>query len=271
MFVTRLAPTPSGFLHKGNAVSFAFTTLLAKTINAKLLLRIDDIDSERVRPEYVNDIFNIIEWLNISIDIGPTSPNDFYQNWSQQSRLQLYTSAIQRLPQENIYACACSRKQLTSCRCFSHKEPENPTIKKAIKLKIDEALIRNWKEYFPQKNRVFRLEKSPINILLRATGLPSYQVASIMDDMLYNVTHIVRGADLIETTAFQHHLAKQLGFTSFQLLHFYHHPLLTDSFGNKLSKSAGNATPISLKNSGVSRSEIWEMAELWIKEIKMTP
>src|ERR1044072_3055513 len=115
MFRTRIAPTPSGYLHIGNAFSFLLTALHAKKRGASLLLRIDDIDDERKRPEYVNDIFTSLEWLGIEWNEGPSGPEDFELNWSQNRRLDIYKGILPRLREaEIIFACECSRKKLAS-------------------------------------------------------------------------------------------------------------------------------------------------------------
>ena len=91
---TRIAPTPSGFLHVGNAVSFLITYCLAKSENGKLLLRIDDLDRERYRKEYLEDIFYALDWLGIQYDEGPSSVADFDKYWSQHQRLSLYDDVL---------------------------------------------------------------------------------------------------------------------------------------------------------------------------------
>ena len=93
--ISRIAPTPSGYLHLGNAFNFLFTWLVCKKLNGKLSLRIDDLDQARMRSEYLEDIFRTIDWLGISIDEGPSGPDDHLSNYSQVHRLALYEEAIQ--------------------------------------------------------------------------------------------------------------------------------------------------------------------------------
>jgi glutamyl-tRNA synthetase len=108
---TRIAPTPSGFLHAGNAVNFLITHELARAARGTLLLRIDDLDAERARPEYLDDIFRSLEWLGIDWDEGPTGPEDFLRNWSQRSRIERYSELLLGLRKGgHLYACECSRK-----------------------------------------------------------------------------------------------------------------------------------------------------------------
>ena len=94
---TRIAPTPSGLLHEGNGISFLLTYALARAYEGQILLRIDDLDAERMRLAYLDDIFRTLDWLGIEWDEGPSSVADFQQNWSQHHRLDLYQNALDTL------------------------------------------------------------------------------------------------------------------------------------------------------------------------------
>ncbi|MEQ8535610.1 MAG: glutamate--tRNA ligase family protein, partial [Imperialibacter sp.] len=95
--ITRFAPTPSGFLHIGNIYSFLITWLLARKNNGQILLRIDDLDQERVRPEYVENIFRTLEWFGLDWDLGPSSVEQFEKEYSQLRRMEWYEAALQKL------------------------------------------------------------------------------------------------------------------------------------------------------------------------------
>ena len=115
---TRIAPTPSGYLHAGNAVNFLLTAELARLHGGSLLLRIDDLDAERARPEYLDDIFHSLEWLGIAWHEGPRDAADFQRNWSQRTRIGRYQVLLDQLRRGgHLYACTCSRKELPTCRC----------------------------------------------------------------------------------------------------------------------------------------------------------
>ena len=110
---TRLAPTPSGYLHLGNVVSFVTTAGLARKYGAKILLRMDDMDHDRVRPEYVQDIFDTLAYLKIPWDEGPRSVAESESNWSQRHRMPLYHEALLQLVDGGqVFACSCSRAEL---------------------------------------------------------------------------------------------------------------------------------------------------------------
>ena len=112
----RIAPTPSGFIHAGNAVNFILNAALAKSQpDGRILLRIDDIDADRKRPEYVEDIFRVLDWLGIEWDEGPQSPDDFEQHWSQHRRIGLYEDFLQKLAaRQLVFPCQKSRKELAA-------------------------------------------------------------------------------------------------------------------------------------------------------------
>ncbi len=121
---TRLAPTPSGFLHVGNALNFLLTEALAKRAGGTILLRIDDLDAERVRPEYVQDIFDSLHWLDISWQEGPRNPAELADRWSQHLRLARYHTLLGQLRELGaLYACDCTRQTVEHCKCVSRGLP----------------------------------------------------------------------------------------------------------------------------------------------------
>lgn len=221
----RLAPTPSGFLHAGNALNFILNWLAARLQpDAKLLLRIDDLDAERKRPEYVADIFDSLAWLGLDWDEGPKDAADFDAHWSQMQRLPLYVKGLEEVISAGMaYACARSRRELTG-----HYLPES----RNQNLPLDAADVA-WRALTPPE---FPL---PDFVLRRKDGLPAYQLASLVDDLHFGITHVIRGDDLRPSTSAQQWLAQQLGWANFQEIRFLHHPLIMDEQGEKLSKSAG--------------------------------
>ena len=224
----RLAPTPSGFLHAGNALNFTLHWLAVRLqLGAKLLLRIDDLDADRKRPEYVADIFESLHWLGLDWDEGPSDVADFDAHWSQTQRLSLYIKALVEIQNTGlVYACAKSRRDLVP---FGGHYP--PAFRDQ-NLSLDTPEVA-WRASTPPG---FSL---PDFIIRRRDGGPAYQLASVVDDLHFGVTHVIRGADLYPSTLAQQWLAQQLGWTDFQEIRFLHHPLLTDKWGEKLSKSAG--------------------------------
>src|SRR5690242_19755059 len=103
---TRIAPTPSGYLHLGNVFSFALTASLARKTGASTLLRIDDLDQQRIQPQYVQDIFDTLQFLDIPFDEGPKDIEEFDRSWSQLTRMPLYENALAQLKYSGqVFAC----------------------------------------------------------------------------------------------------------------------------------------------------------------------
>jgi glutamyl/glutaminyl-tRNA synthetase len=244
--ITRIAPTPSGYLHKGNIYNFLLNWLMARASGGKVVLRIDDADTERKRIEYVEDIFRVLDALELDWDIGPSGPDELESKWSQTFRMDLYHSLLQKLKNaEVIYACQCSRTKYAGenqhCRC---KHMELPL----------QDFSSAWKINIPRETKISVIDKEPklidINdfVVRKKDGRPSYSVASLADDLHFGVTHIVRGEDLFESTARQLYLDSLLPHPSFHQVRFWHHQLLRNEAGEKLSKSTGVQSFSILKN-----------------------
>ncbi|MEZ0538554.1 glutamate--tRNA ligase family protein [Fibrella arboris] len=224
----RLAPTPSGYLHLGNALNFVLTWLAARQRGARILLRIDDLDAARKRTEYVDDVFRTIDFLGLDYDLGPSSPTDFEANWSQHHRMARYVDTLERLRASGrVYACGLSRKELTTYGATYPAHGRNQH------LLLSEPGVA-WR---------FRAEGGGAGdfVVRRRDGLPAYQIASLTDDHDFGVTHLVRGNDLVDSTDRQRQLAEVLHWGGFLHAQVWHHPVLTDQAGNKLSKSAGRS------------------------------
>ena len=266
----RLAPTPSGYLHKGNAFSFVLTWLLVRQAGGQLLLRIDDADTARARPEYMEDIFSSLDWLGLDWDIGPSGPTDFINSYSQAIRFPVYLQLLEDLQhQGSLYACSCSRSQLRqqALKGLSGDSCRNRALSLA-----DPAYA--WRIKVPEQDICFQ-ERGvgtrclPLAahmgdfVVKRKGGLPAYQLASLSDDLYWGINVIVRGEDLLYSTAAQVYLAqllaaqagesgRQQAAEQFVSATFLHHPLLLDEKGEKLSKSTGSTSLKNLREAGGS-------------------
>lgn len=235
--ITRLAPTPSGFLHKGNIFNFLLNWLWARANGGAVLLRIDDADTERKRKEYVEDIFFVLQQLGMDWDIGPSGPEDFEKNWSQVHREKYYFETLKHLTATgNVYTCCCSRTNFTgeenNCAC-REKSFSPDTINSASKIHAG-----NIKPVSINGNPSAEIIIQDF-VVRKKDGKPAYPVTSLTDDKLFGVTHIARGEDLLESTARQLLLDSLLPNPGFHQVVFKHHPLISDEAGIKLSKSAG--------------------------------
>jgi glutamyl/glutaminyl-tRNA synthetase len=227
IYKTRIAPTPSGYLHEGNLFNALLTWTLARRAGGTVLLRIDDLDSVRVRPEFVADIFRTLNALDIDWDEGPEGPDELASTWSQHHRLEAYRSAIKELLDEDLlFACNCSRSQI---RDISGSLRYPGTC-------VDRGLTLDT----PDVN--LRIKDSsaaiPYAIIRQKNMLPSYMIASVVDDVLFGVTHIVRGQDLAPSSATQTSLAHRIPtLSTFCNVDIHHHPLIKGVEGEKLSKT----------------------------------
>ena len=321
-FKTRIAPTPSGFLHLGNGAAFVATWVLARVNAGKIMLRIDDLDAERMRPEYVEDIFKTLDWLGLDWDEGPFSVEDFSQNWSQHLRLDFYEKALSDLQKTgDLYVCNCSRKDIklrsknglypNTCRenrllndeQTSARLETAPTLmpntawrivvedNKSVHfnnfekigllsingiLREKEDILSNFEQQTSARFQTSPTLTSPtltaINlsqtmgdfIVRQKNGFPSYQLASLVDDTLHNINFVVRGEDLLNSTAAQIFLAERLNKADFSMTNFWHHPLITDADGAKLSKSEGAASLLDVKRRNDSAAIVVKQAATWL-------
>jgi glutamyl-tRNA synthetase len=256
---TRIAPTPSGFLHVGNILSFSLTAALARKHDAKILLRVDDLDRARVMPEYLTDIFDTLQFLEIPWDEGPANATDFEANFSQVHRMQLYKDALEQLVSGGfVFACTCSRKQLNeavSCTCFNKQIPlSTPDASWRLHTNDTVLKVKNYNSETVQTQLPAQIENF---VVRKKDGFPAYQLTSLIDDLFYGVDLIVRGDDLWVSTLAQIQLAVLLDKPAFNDIVFYHHSLLLDEPGKKLSKSAGSTSVRYLRQEGKSAAEVF--------------
>lgn len=270
---SRLAPTPSGFLHIGNAFSFVVTALATRAQQGRLLLRIDDMDQGRKRPEYVEDIFRSLDWLGIECEEGPTGPDHFEAEFSQRHRLERYREAFQQLRKGPfLYECWCSRKELqaqlrsgvNTCPCQRSiaLKKEGPSSWK-VKTRSEEPV--RWEDGY-MGVQAHALHKSMPNFIIqKKDGMPAYQLCSLVDDLHFGITYIVRGEDLLPSTAAQLWLAQLLSESSFAHIQFVHHPLLRDKKANKLSKSEGALSLKSIRGKWKDPAPLYRLFSRWLE------
>lgn len=248
MIRTRIAPTPSGLLHLGNAWSFTLTWLAARsgrnTPTGHVRLRIDDLDAARVQDAYLEDIFASLRWLGIDWDSGPRDAAEFRAAHSQRLRLERYRAAAETLRERGrVYACACSRAQIKlsgpvypgTCRVrgLEFGQPDH-----AVRFRLPAGPVR----VRDAAGGAFTLHPARDLgdcVVIRRDGEPAYQLASVVDDAEHGVNFVVRGLDLMPSTGAQAALAAALGLAAFGQARFWHHALVLGENGEKLSKSAG--------------------------------
>jgi glutamyl-Q tRNA(Asp) synthetase len=237
MYVGRFAPSPTGPLHFGSLVAALASWLDARSARGRWLLRIEDLDAPRTQPGAVDDILRGLERLGLTWD-GPV----IYQSL----RGARYEAALQRL-QTHTYWCGCTRREIAdsalglaadgaqiypgTCRngLPSGKAP------RALRVRTDRRPI-SFEDRVQGAQQQSVEELAGDFVLYRADGQFAYQLAVVVDDAEQGVTDLVRGADLIDSTARQLHLQRLLGYPAPRYLHV---PVAVNAFGEKLSKQTG--------------------------------
>jgi glutamyl-Q tRNA(Asp) synthetase len=231
-YIGRFAPSPSGPLHFGSLVAALASYLDAKAHGGTWLVRIEDVDETRCKPEHADDILRTLAAFGL--------------NWGgevmvQSQRKPAYEQALARLSKAHItYACTCSRKEIADS-AMGIEGPIYPGTCRALNLPSENNAIRVLTSNEPihfidgvQGEMSQRIESDIGDFVIkRRDGLFAYQLAVVVDDAAQGVTHVVRGADLLDSTARQIYLQQRLGFTTPQYLHV---PIVTNDIGQKLSK-----------------------------------
>ncbi len=265
--IGRLAPSPTGLLHLGNAWSFLWAFVQMRSQEGKLYLRMEDIDPERSRKEYALAIEEDLRWLGLYWD-----GEILYQS-SQQSA---YATALQLLEDNKyIYPCYCTRKELRSMAYAPHVDDagalyggkcrhvsvEERAAKDALGQKSCVRLNCSAKEcdpiYFNDAvygEQVYTLESCGGDFALRRSdGVIAYQLAVVVDDAKQGVTHIVRGSDILVSTPRQLYLMELLGY---DIPQYAHVPLLLDNEGQRLAKRHASLSLQALRHAGVSAHRV---------------
>jgi glutamyl/glutaminyl-tRNA synthetase len=267
VFRSRLAPTPSGFLHLGNILSFVITAAWVKSRQGKLVLRIDDFDTYRSRDAYIEDIFETLEFLEIGFDEGPKNLYEHKANYSQSLKTSRYLGFLEQLKSENmLYACICSRQDILknsadgkypfTCR---DKGLSFDSEKVAWRIKVDANFNRFIADRFSKGKEQRLIERMPDFVVRRKDGLPAYQISSVVDDLDMHISGIVRGRDLFGSTLAQLYLAHCLGEHTFADIEFIHHPLIKNSELKKLSKSKGAHSIRDMRLNGIKPKTIYRV------------
>ena len=227
----RFAPSPTGYLHIGNARTALFNFLFAKRMHGQFILRIEDTDKERCRPEYVEAVVEDLAWLGIRWDEGPGVGGEFAP-YTQSERLEIYHDAIGRLLREGkAYYCYVTEEEIEEMKRLAHLERRPPHFdnrgRHFTKEEIEKRKARGVKPTVR-----FKIEKPELKIhdlvrgevafnldemlgdfvIQRSDGIPTFHLAVCMDDGLMKVTHVLRGEDHLSNTPKHILLLEALGF-----------------------------------------------------------
>ena len=236
---TRFAPSPTGYLHIGHVVNAVYVWGLARAGAGEVLLRVEDHDRQRSTPEYEAALLDDLDWLGFQADLFPTAAFRQGPCASRQSnREEVYRRALARLVERRlVYGCECTRKQLGS--------PAYAGTCRGRALPLRDGL--GWRV------RIDDVEAGDILIRDRL-GNWTYQWAVTVDDMDQQITHVIRGEDLRESTPRQIALAQLLGRET--PAKFVHHPLIMKSATQKISKSDRDTGVRELRAAGWTASRL---------------
>lgn len=210
--------------------------------------------------DYVEDIFETLNFLGIPWDEGPKDVREYERAWSQLHRLEEYREALGRLREGGkVFACDCSRSTVL------RENPEGvypgTCREKEMSLDMEGCSWRVRTPAFAETSAGEGVLPPEVTdfVVRKKDGNPAYQLTSVIDDLYFDVDLVVRGDDLRASTAAQKWLAGELGFDEFRGIYFYHHRLLMTANGEKLSKSAGATSVRHLRRQGFKPAEIYSL------------
>lgn len=262
----RFAPSPTGFLHIGNARTALFNWLYAKATDGRLVLRIEDTDQKRSTKEAVDMAIKSLKWLGINWDEGPEKEG-MYCPYFQSERLNIYNKYTEKLIEEGkAYYCFCTSEELEK-KSNMQRTLNQPIIYdgKCTNIPLDEARerIKNGEAakvrfkcpkgktvtFDDAVRGVVKKQSDEIGdiIICREDGFPTYNYAVVIDDMLMKITHVIRGEDHISNTPKQILIYEALGEAPPK---FVHTSMILGSDREKLSKRHGASTVMDFKEEG---------------------
>jgi glutamyl-tRNA synthetase len=272
MRITRLAPSPTGAMHLGNARTFLINWMLARRQSWRVLLRIEDLDGPRIKTGADRQAIEDLSGLGLNWDEGP-----IYQS----TRAHIYQSAISTLLARKLaYPCVCSRREAEAAASAPHAEDGAAVYPGTCRdrfASMEQARGESGREPVVR----FRVPECKINvddqfrghcefdasalgdfIIAKADGTAAYQLAVVVDDAQSAVTEVIRGDDLLESTARQILLYEALGFGR-QLPRWWHLPLVVGTDGRRLAKRHGDTRLETYRRAGVARDRLLALLARW--------
>jgi len=291
----RLAPSPTGCLHVGHARTFWTAFERARAAGGTLVMRMEDLDAERSRANFAEAAMEDLRWLGISWQEGPDEGGP-YAPYAQSERRDYYLAAWRKLLDRGcLFACHCSRKDIESALTAPHERAQSGSGGAKIEILDDEPLYpgtcrhrtsraphvpgpaaadienpegTNWRFRVPDGEPVEFIDGNlgPQRfvagkdfgdfVVWRRDGSPSYQLACVVDDAAMRITEVVRGADLLKSTARQILLNRALGFDNPA---WYHCRLVADRHGRRLAKRHDALSLRALRQRGLTPIDILAM------------
>ena len=280
----RLAPSPTGYLHLGHARTFLMAQRRAEQHGGMLVLRNEDLDGERCKPEYVSAMLEDLRWLGLRWSDGPDCGGPFGP-YVQSQRRGFYVEAFHKLRAGGfIYPCRCSRRDVEQAVQAPHLGEEEPVYPGTCRpSQVRDYRVAGWESSLPKAEPRFRAGQTGIRIswrfrvtdgevvtfvdramneqifvagkdfgdfvVWRPDDVPSYQLAVTVDDAAMCITEVVRGEDLLLSTARQILVYRALGLAA---PGFWHCPLMKDEHGARLAKRHDSLSLRALRSQGIT-------------------
>jgi glutamyl/glutaminyl-tRNA synthetase len=256
----RIAPSPTGFLHLGHARTFWVAQKRARAFEGTLVLRNEDLDRARCKPEYVTALYEDLRWFGFNWQEGPDCGGPFGP-YVQSQRFAEYRDAFEKLRSRGfLYPCTCSRQDVLRATQAPHADEEEPiypgtcrptSLSADSSIRAEKVRTRangtrvNWRfrvthgevisfddGFYGPQTAIAGVDFGDF-VIWRHDDIPAYQLAVVVDDAAMGITEVVRGADLLMSTARQLLLYRALEYSSPA---FYHCALMTDESGARLAK-----------------------------------
>ena len=275
----RFAPSPSGRMHLGNAWTALLAWLDIRKQNGAMVLRMEDLDPDRSRPDYAAGLLADLRWLGLDWDEGPDVGGPAAP-YCQSQRSHYYQAAFDRLQQAGlVYPCFCSRAELRlaasaphagdtevpySGRCAALTELAVTKLRAAgrrpsYRLRVGDAAVEYSDEVYGRQKQVLRQECGDF-VIRRSDGVFAYQLAVVVDDAAMGISRVLRGADLLASTPRQIYLWHLLAASPPTFIHV---PLLIGRDGSRLSKRHGSLAIAALRGAGVPAQKIVGQLAAW--------
>ncbi len=265
--ITRLAPSPTGALHLGNARTFVINWVLARRHGWRVLFRIEDLDGPRVKPEAVGQVQDTLRWLGLDWDGQPTIQSDDFEG---------HASAVGRLARLGLaYPCELTRREIAEAASAPHDGAADPTPSTRPDPLAPSDFDRpdsNWR--FVSPDRAVRFSDQFLGarethpradagdfVIWTKRGTPAYQLAVVVDDARQGVTQVVRGDDLVASTGQQVLLYEALGLEPIPT--YTHLPLVVGPDGRRLAKRHGDSRVEHYRQHGVPLERILGLLGSW--------
>ncbi|TVQ06883.1 MAG: tRNA glutamyl-Q synthetase [Leptolyngbya sp. DLM2.Bin27] len=265
----RLAPTPTGHLHLGHAKTFWVAQQRSQQFSGDLILRIEDLDRDRCRPQYSTDLLDDLAWFGFCWQEGPDVGGD-WGPYTQSERQPLYREIWRQLNATGlIYPSPHSRKDVAQALSAPHEGDREiifPVhLRPATWESVNDPGAVNWRFRVPDGETIGFIDQNlgpqafiagqdfGDFIVWRRDGFPSYELAVVADDHAMAISEVVRGEDLLLSTAKQILLYRTL---SWPIPAFYHCPLVRDQAGRRLAKRDGAKSLRSLRHQGLTPGQI---------------